>query len=125
MLDEEKKAELKSLIEDYEICFKESEYEGNIEEYKSLKKTYKLLKDILNLIEKQSKQIKELKENNRKYIVQLTDEQYRRLVDVIRAEINKEWIDKINLKIEELDETKQYWNNEVIKILNDIKGDDK
>lgn len=124
MLDEEKKAELKSLIEEYEICFKESKYEGNSEEYKSLKGTYKLLKDILNLIEKQSKQIKELKENNRKYIVQLTDEQYRKLVDVIRAEINKEWIDKINLKIEELYKTKQYWNNEVIKILNKIKGDE-
>lgn len=124
MLDEEKKAELKSLIEEYEICFKESKYEGNSEEYKSLKGTYKLLKDILNLIEKQSKQIKELKENNRKYIVQLTYEQYKKLVDVIRAEINKEWIDKINLKIEELYETKQYWNNEVIKILNKIKGDE-
>lgn len=80
---------------------------------------------IKNLIKKQSKEIKELKENNRKYIVQLTDEQYRNLVDIIRNDINKEWIDKINLKIEELDETKQYWNNEVIKILNDIKGDDK
>lgn len=65
---------------------------------------------ILNLIKKQSKEIEELKENNKnledelnKYIVKLSDEQYRRLVDIIRDEINKLWEDKIKAKIEEVD----------------------
>lgn len=64
----------------------------------------------LNLIEKQSKEIEELKENNKnledelnKYIVKMSDEQYRRLVDIIRDEINKLWEDKIKAKIEKID----------------------
>ena len=55
---------------------------------------------ILNLIEKQSKEIEE----NKKYIVQLTDEQYRKLVDIIRDETGKEWENKIKAKIEEYEE---------------------
>ncbi len=65
---------------------------------------------LLNLIEKQSKEIEELKENNKnledelnKYIVKMSDEQYRRLVDIIRDEINKLWEDKIKARIEEED----------------------
>lgn len=68
------------------------------------------IKIILNLIEKDSKEIEELKENNKnledelnKYIVKMSDEQYRRLVDIIRDEINKLWEDKIKAKIEEID----------------------
>jgi hypothetical protein len=53
---------------------------------------------LVKLIDKQSKEI----EDNKKYIVQLTDEQYRKLVDIIRTEISKEWEDKIKAKIEEL-----------------------
>ena len=62
--EEEKKAKLKSLIEEYEICFKESKYEGNIEEYKSLKETHKLLKDILELIARLQKENEELNLEN-------------------------------------------------------------
>ena len=56
------------------------------------------IKVLLDLIEKQSKEIEEieeLKEENKKYIVQLTDEQYRKLVDIIRDKTSKEWKDKI------------------------------
>jgi len=56
------------------------------------------LKDILELVQEQEKEIEE----NKKYIVNLTDEQYRKLVDVIRNEINKKWEDKIKAKIEEI-----------------------
>lgn len=66
--------------------------------------------NVLNLIEKQQKEIEELKENNKnledelnKYIVKMSDEQYRRLVNIIRDEINKLWEDKIKAKIEQLD----------------------
>ena len=46
--------------------------------------------------------VKELEEENKKYIVQLTDEQYRNLVDVIRKEVKKEFEQKVKDKIEEL-----------------------
>lgn len=49
------------------------------------------MKAIENLIQEN----KELKKEDKKYIVKLTDEQYRKLVDIIRNEINKEWETKI------------------------------
>ena len=48
--------------------------------------------------------IKELEET-KKYIVQLTDEQYRNLVDVIRKEVKKEYEQRIKDKIEKLKDT--------------------
>lgn len=48
------------------------------------------LRIILNLIEKLQKELNQEKEKNSKYIVNLTDEQYRKLVETIRNEINKE-----------------------------------
>ena len=39
--------------------------------------------------------VKELEEENKKYIVHLTDEQYRNLVDVIRKEVKKEFEQKV------------------------------
>lgn len=90
--DEEKKEyeELKSLL-----------YTGTISQYGKRK--------LIDIIEKQSKEIEELKENNKnledelnKYIVKLSDEQYRRLVNIIRDEINKLWEDKIKAKTIEI-----------------------
>ena len=46
--------------------------------------------------------IKELEEENQKNIVQLTDEQYRNLVEIIRKEVKKEFEQKVKDKIEEL-----------------------
>lgn len=51
--------------------------------------------------------VKELEEENKKYIVQLTDEQYRNLVDVIRKEVKKEFEQKVKDKIEELKNAKR------------------
>ena len=39
--------------------------------------------------------IKKLEEENKKYIVQLTDEQYRNLVDTIRKEVKQEFEQKV------------------------------
>ena len=90
MSDEEKKALkiVKCITEDDLLNY----WEGSEEPYNAIQ-------TVLNLIEKQSKEI----EDNKKYIVQLTDEQYRKLVDIIRTEISKEWEDKIKAKIEELE----------------------
>lgn len=42
-----------------------------------------------------TERIKELEEENKKYIVQLTDEQYRNLVDTIRKEVKQEFERKV------------------------------
>ena len=49
-----------------------------------------------------TERLKELEEENQKYIVQLTDEQYRNLVDIIRKESKKEFEQKVKDKIEDL-----------------------
>ena len=53
-------------------------------------------------INEKDKKIKELEEENQKYIVQLTDEQYRNLVEIIRKEVKKEFEQKVKDRIEEL-----------------------
>lgn len=42
-----------------------------------------------------AERIKELEEENKKYIVQLTDEQYRNLVEIIRKEVKQEFEQKV------------------------------
>lgn len=94
MTDEEKKAinrckqilleEKKSTIDNYKFL---SELYGNDD-----------IEMLLNIIEKQSKEIEE----NKKYLVNLTHEQYIKLVEQIRSEINKEWKDVIKAKIEDI-----------------------
>ena len=107
--DEERKAinQLKADTSFYDYELKNGNYIYELFKIEVYKKDIDV---ILNLIEKQSKEIEELKENNKnledelnKYIVKMSDEQYRRLVDIIRDEINKLWKDKIKAKIEELD----------------------
>ena len=41
-------------------------------------------------------------EENKKYIAQLTDEQYRNLVDIIKKEVKKEFEQKVKDKIDEI-----------------------
>ena len=54
-MSEEEKEQLRLLIEEYEENYKQSKYEGNVEEYESLKNTHKLLKKVLNYIKKLQK----------------------------------------------------------------------
>ena len=59
--------------------------------------------EILHLLaerEQDKKRIQELEEERKKYIVQLTDEQYRNLVDTIRREVRQELEQKVKDKIE-------------------------
>ena len=72
---------------------------------------HELSKDGLKLFEYINEIIdrnKELEEENEKYIVQLTDEQYRKLVDNIRNDVNKEWKSLVKEKIEEIDKEIEY-----------------
>lgn len=52
------------------------------------------IKNILAERKQDKARIQELEEENKKYIVQLTDEQYRNLVDTIREEVKQEFEQK-------------------------------
>ncbi len=48
------------------------------------------------------KENEELKSNNEKYIIHLTDEQYKTVIENAQNDINQKWIQKVKDKIEEL-----------------------
>lgn len=50
---------------------------------------------VLNLIEKLQKENEELKLNNEKYIIHLTDEQYKTAIENAQNDINQKWIQKV------------------------------
>lgn len=50
---------------------------------------------ILNLIAKLQKENEELKLNNEKYIIHLTDEQYKTVIENAQNDINQKWIQKV------------------------------
>ena len=75
-----------------------------------------------------TERLKELEEENQKYIVQLTDEQYRNLVEVIRKEVKQEFEQKVKDKIEGLANTKGDFatyiaTSERIKVLEELLED--
>lgn len=51
---------------------------------------------------KLQKENEELKSNNEKYIIHLTDEQYKTVIENAQNDINQKWIQKVKDKIEEL-----------------------
>lgn len=74
-------------------------------------------------INEKDKRIKELEETNKKYIIQLTDEQYRNLVDIIRKEVKQEFEQKVKEELERAEkenepyeeyeiESRMYWINQ-------------
>lgn len=78
-----------------------------------LPEDYGIFEILLNLIEKLQKENEELKSNNEKYIIHLTDEQYKTVIENAQNDINQKWIQKVKDKIEEID-----------KIYNDIPEDE-
>ena len=84
---------------------------------------------LTNLIEKQSKEIEELKEERKKYPIAMNDEQYKKVIELAQKDIkeeldkqinvrmiNEEYIernyiskDQIKAKIEELENQKRQW----------------
>lgn len=59
------------------------------------------------------KENEELKKHNEKYIIHLTDEQYKIVIENAQNDINQKWIQKVKDRIEEID-----------KIYNDIPEDE-
>ena len=80
----------------------------NIEESIEYLKNYKYDNEVKQSIEILLTSYEKEKEKNRKYLVNLTHEQYIKLVEQIRSETNKEWKDKIKAKIEEVEQWELY-----------------
>ena len=93
-------AEIRSLdIEDIKFIdemIKEYNTFGDLDnsDYEDTDRIYKTIEHILAERKQDKTRIKELEEENKKYIVQLTDEQYRNLVDTIREEVKQEFEQK-------------------------------
>ncbi len=56
---------------------------------------------LINLIDKQSKEIEELKEERKKYPIAMNDEQYKKVIELAQKDIKEELDRQINTKIEE------------------------
>lgn len=72
---------------------------------------------ILNLIEKLQKENEELKENDNKYTIHLTDEQYNKVIEIVQNGINQKWIRKVKDKIKILEKLQnEFLNNEELRV---------
>lgn len=60
------------------------------------------IEHILSDYKRVLKENEELKSNNEKYIIHLTDEQYKTVIENAQNDINQKWIQKVKDKIEEL-----------------------
>lgn len=95
---------IRSMIEEYENCsVPEVDMQINVT---FRERQANALENILAEREQDKKRIQELEEENKKYIVKLTDEQYRKLVDSIRKEVKQEFEQKVKDKMEELKQLK-------------------
>lgn len=86
---------------------------------------------LLNNYKRLELRVKELEEEKQKYIVQLTDEQYRNLVDIIRKEAKQEFEQKVKDEIETLRKMlkatmkgilQEYTPEEIIIKINTLEG---
>ena len=59
------------------------------------------LQNLLSDYKRVLKENEELKSNNEKYIIHLTDEQYKTVIENAQNDINQKWIQKVKDKIEE------------------------
>lgn len=62
----------------------------------------KCIEILLSNYKRVLKENEELKSNNEKYIIHLTDEQYKTVIENAQNDINQKWIQKVKDKIEEL-----------------------
>ncbi len=79
------------------------EFRGKTRNYKEISlEDSKSVKIVLNLLEKLQKENEELKSNNEKYTIHLTDKQYNAVIENAQNDINQKWIQKVKDKIEKL-----------------------
>ena len=82
---------IEHILSDYKRVLQENEYMHNELDKQQTK------------INKYAKENEELKSNNEKYIIHLTDEQYKTVIENAQNDINQKLIQKVKAKIEELD----------------------
>ena len=102
-----------SIEEDIELLQDETSSLGLFFKCKCSEKYKIALEHILSDYKRVLKENEELKSNNEKYIIHLTDEQYKTVIENAQNDINQKWIQKVKDKIEEID-----------KIYNDIPEDE-
>lgn len=96
MNEEERKAV--EILNTFELRRKTKNYkEISLEDSQSVK-------IVLNLIKKLQKENEELKENNNKYTIHLTDKQYNAVIENAQNDINQKWIQKVKENIEKLND---------------------
>ena len=79
------------------------EFRSKTRNYKEISlEDSKSVKIVLNLLEKLQKENEELKSNNEKYTIHLTDKQYNAVIENAQNDINQKWIQKVKYKIEKL-----------------------
>ena len=69
------------------------------------------LQNLLSDYKRVLKENEELKSNNEKYIIHLTDEQYKTVIENAQNDINQKWIQKVKDKIEEIKKEKNKFGN--------------
>lgn len=89
---------IKSIKTDKE--YKEDGWHGYYN--KEIVELARILQHILSDYKRVLKENEELKSNNEKYIIHLTDEQYKTVIENAQNDINQKWIQKVKDKIEEL-----------------------
>ena len=79
----------------------------------------KCIEILLSNYKRVLKENEELKSNNEKYIIHLTDEQYKTVIENAQNDINQKWIQKVKDKIEELKQEKKKYGNCLIEMYED------
>lgn len=119
MNEEEKQA-----IEQCDIifmCLEDMMSEESANDYRA---NYRIMK---NLIEKQQKEIEELKEERKKYPIAMNDEQYKKVIELAQKDIREELDRQINVRIinEEYIENNYISKDKIRELINkyDYLGD--
>lgn len=79
----------------------------------------KCIETLLSEYKRLQKENEELKENDNKYTIHLTDEQYNMVIEIVQDDINRKWIQKVIDKMEKLN--KEIKNAETIEAVFKIK----
>lgn len=99
MLSGEEKKALKELTEIKELVEEDLKYEDYNVTATLDQIDLESLVIVLNLIEKQSKEIEELKEERKKYPIAMNDEQYKKVIELAQKDIKEELDRQINTRI--------------------------
>lgn len=79
--------------------------------------------DVINKAIKLQKENEELKSNNEKYTIHLTNKQYNAVIENAKNDINQKWIQKVKDKIEELQKEYNKLDKQVDEYIKSVEKD--